>query len=76
MKDLVTYIAASLVDEPDKVFVEEVKTEHMSILQLRVAKGDIGKVIGKKGQTAGAIRTILQAGSSKMRKRFFLEIVE
>jgi predicted RNA-binding protein YlqC (UPF0109 family) len=76
MKDLIKRIAESLVDEPDKVSVEEVSSNNMCILQLNVAKGDIGKVIGKKGRTAAAIRTILHASSVKSKKHFFLEIIE
>lgn len=76
MKELVKLIATALVDEPEEVFIEEVNSNHLSILQLRVAKNDIGKVIGKKGRTAEAIRTILKAVSSKTRKGIFLEILE
>jgi hypothetical protein len=76
MKELVKRIAEALVDEPDKVFVEEVESNSMSILQLHVAENDIGKVIGKKGRTAAAIRTILQASSAKSQKHVFLEIIE
>jgi len=76
MKELVKHIAEFLVDEPDKVKVEEVESNSMCILQLTVAKNDIGKIIGKKGRTASAIRTILQASSSKLNKHIFLEIIE
>ena len=76
MKNLVQHIAASLVQSPDQVFVEEVNTAHVSILQLRVAREDLGRVIGKNGRTADAIRRILQAVSPKMKKNVLLEIVE
>lgn len=76
LKDLVTYIAKSLVDNPESVLLTEVEGEHTSVLELRVAKEDLGKVIGKQGRTARAIRTILAAASSKTQKRTVLEILE
>ncbi len=76
LKELVTYIAKSLVDNPDDVHITEVEGEHTSVLELRVAKEDLGKVIGKQGRTARAIRTILAAASSKAKKRTVLEILE
>ncbi|MCP4626078.1 MAG: KH domain-containing protein [bacterium] len=76
MKEIVETIARALVDEPDDVSVTEVGGAHTSILALKVAKTDIGKVIGKQGRTAGALRTILNAVSAKERKRAVLEIVE
>ncbi len=76
MKDLITHIVQSLVDNPDQVEVLEVKSEHVSVFELRVAKEDIGKVIGKQGRTAQAIRTILNAASGKLKKRNVLEILE
>lgn len=76
LKELVTYIAKSLVDNPDAVQITEVEGEHTSVLELRVAKEDLGKVIGKQGRTARAIRTILAAASSKAKKRTVLEILE
>jgi len=76
LKDLVTYVAKSLVDNPDAVQITEVEGEHTSVLELRVAKEDLGKVIGKQGRTARAIRTILAAASSKAKKRTVLEILE
>jgi len=76
MKDLVTYIAKALVDKPDEVFVTEVEGEQTSVLELKVAKEDLGKVIGKQGRTARAIRTILSASSTKIGKRSVLEILE
>jgi len=76
MKDLIKYIAQSLVDNPDLVAVSEVLGEQTSVLELRVAKEDLGKVIGKQGRTAKAMRTILSAASTKLRKRAVLEIIE
>ena len=76
MKDLIEYIAKSLVDNSDEVRVSEVQGERTSIIELRVAKEDLGKVIGKQGRTARAMRTILSAASTKIRKRSVLEIVE
>ncbi len=76
MKDLIEYIAKALVDEPDEVKVNEVVGEKTSVLELSVAKEDLGKVIGKQGRTARAIRTILSAASTKIRKRSVLEIIE
>jgi predicted RNA-binding protein YlqC (UPF0109 family) len=76
MKDLIEYIAKALVDAPDQVKVNEVVGEKTSVLELTVAKEDLGKVIGKQGRTARAIRTILSAASTKIRKRSVLEIIE
>ncbi len=76
MKELVTYIAQSLVDRPNDVTVEEVEGNQTTVLELTVAKEDLGKVIGKQGRTAQAIRTILSAVSSKVKKRTVLEIIE
>lgn len=76
MKELIKYIAQALVDNPDKVEVTEVIGEQTSVIELRVAKEDLGKVIGKQGRTAKAIRTILSAASTKIRKRAVLEIIE
>ena len=76
MKELIAYIAKALVDKPESVEVTEVDGEQTSVLELRVAKDDLGKVIGKQGRTARAIRTILSAASTKMRKRTVLEILE
>jgi predicted RNA-binding protein YlqC (UPF0109 family) len=76
MKKLVQIIAEALVDQPDLVFITEIGGVNTSILELKVAKEDIGKVIGKQGRTAGAIRTILSAISAKEKKRAVLEIVE
>ena len=76
MKDLVEYIAKSLVDQPDGVKVLEVEGERTSVIELSVAKEDLGKVIGKQGKTARAMRTILSAASAKQKKRTILEIIE
>jgi len=76
MKELIEYIAKSLVDNPEEVSVTELEGEQTSVIELRVAKEDLGKVIGKQGRTAGAMRTILGAASAKMRKRSVLEILE
>jgi len=76
MKDLIAYIAKALVDNPEAVEVSEVMGEQTSVIELRVAKEDLGKVIGKQGRTARAMRTILSAASTKIRKRANLEIIE
>jgi uncharacterized protein len=76
MKDLITYIAKSLVDQPDLVKVTEVEGETTSIIELSVAKEDIGKIIGKQGRTATAIRTIMNAASKKMKRSAVLEIID
>jgi uncharacterized protein len=76
MKELIAYIAKALVDKPEVVEVKEVEGEQTSVLELRVAKEDLGKVIGKQGRTARAMRTILSAASTKIRKRAVLEIIE
>jgi uncharacterized protein len=76
MKDLIGYIAKALVDNPDDVTVSEVEGNQTSVLELKVAKEDLGKVIGKQGRTARAMRTILSAASAKIKKRTVLEIIE
>ena len=76
MKDLVSHIAKALVDQPDKVSVAEIVGSDSNVLELSVAKSDMGKIIGKRGRTAQALRTILSAASGKARKRFILEILE
>jgi len=76
MKDLIKYIAQALVDHPEEVDVSEVVGEQTSVIELRVTKDDLGKVIGKQGKTAKAMRTILSAASSKLNKRAVLEIIE
>ncbi len=76
MKELVELIARALVDHPDEVNVKEVEQDQKTVLELRVAAGDLGKVIGRQGRTARAIRTILAASGTKLKKRFVLEILE
>jgi len=76
MKELITHIAQALVDYPEDVVVSEVEGEQTSVIELKVAKDDLGKVIGKQGRTARAMRTILGAVSTKIRKRAVLEILE
>ncbi|MGD9008906.1 MAG: KH domain-containing protein [Desulfobacteraceae bacterium] len=76
MKDLVKYIAEALVDYPEQVAVNEIIGNQTSVLELKVAKEDLGKIIGKQGRTARAIRTILSAASAKIKKRTVLEIIE
>lgn len=76
MKELIRYMAQALVDHPDLVEVSEVVGEQTSVIELRVAKEDLGKVIGKQGKTAKAMRTILSAASAKVHKRTVLEIIE
>jgi hypothetical protein len=76
MKDLITYIAKALVDNPEAVEVSEVEREQTSVIELKVDKSDLGKVIGKQGRTARAMRTVLSAASTKIRKRAVLEIIE
>lgn len=76
MKDLIKYIAQALVDNPEDVSVNEVEGNQTSVLELKVAKEDLGKVIGKQGRTARAMRTILSAASAKVKKRTVLEILE
>ena len=76
MKELISYIAQALVDRPEEVNVTEVEGDQTSVLELKVAKEDLGKVIGKQGRTARAMRTILSAASAKLKKRTVLEIIE
>ncbi len=76
MKELIEAIAKALVDNPDQVSVRPIEREQVTILELRVHPSDLGKVIGKQGRTARSIRTILNAGAMKLRKRFTLEILE
>ena len=76
MQELVEHLAKALVDETEAVNVTQVEGERATVIELRVAQGDLGKVIGKQGRTARAIRTILNAHATKMRKRAVLEIVE
>lgn len=76
MKELVSEIAKALVDSPDEVSVKEVQGEQVTVLELRVAPSDLGKVIGKQGRTARSIRTLLGAAGMKLHRRFTLEILE
>lgn len=76
LRELIRYMAEALVDHPDKVQVNEVEGSTTSVIELKVAKEDLGKVIGKQGRTARAMRAILSAASTKIRKRAVLEIIE
>jgi hypothetical protein len=76
MKELILYITRSLVDNPDVVRVQEVQGEKTTVIELRVAESDLGKVIGKQGKTAWALSTILNAAATKRQKRAVLEILE
>ena len=76
LKELIEAIAQALVDEPDNVEVQEIDGEHNSLIELRVAKNDIGKVIGKDGRTAQSMRTILTAAATKLGRRAHLDIVD
>lgn len=76
MKDLVVMIAKALVDKPEDVSVNEIEGEKTTVFELRVATSDLGKVIGKQGKTARAMRTILSASGTKIGKRSVLEILE
>ncbi len=76
LEDLVVNIACALVDDPDQVQVNVIQGEQTSVIELKVAKSDLGKVIGRKGRTATAMRTILAAASTKLRQRTILEIIE
>ena len=76
MKELVELVARALVDHPDEVKVKEIEGAQATLLELRVGDGDLGKVIGRQGRTARAMRTILNASGTKLKKRFVLEILE
>jgi predicted RNA-binding protein YlqC (UPF0109 family) len=76
MKELVSYIARALVDYPEQVKVVEIEGNQTTVFELTVAKGDLGKIIGKRGRTAHAIRVLLAAASGKAGKRYVLEIIE
>ncbi len=76
MKDLITEIVKALVDQPDEVSVNEIAASRTIVLEVRVAKTDMGKVIGKRGRTVQAIRTILSSASGKIRKRYRFELFE
>jgi predicted RNA-binding protein YlqC (UPF0109 family) len=73
---LIEYMGKMLVDVPDQVSVNEIAGENTTVIELKVAKEDIGKIIGKQGRTARAIRTVLNGASTKLRKRTVLEIIE
>lgn len=75
MKELVEFIAKSLVDNPDEVIVDEVEDDDSLILKLKVAQNDMGKVIGKQGRIANAIRTVVKASAVKQNKRVVVEII-
>ena len=76
LRDLIEYVGKALVDSPDQVEVSEIVGEQTTVVELKVDKSDLGKVIGKQGRTARALRTILNAASTKLRKRSVLEIIE
>jgi len=76
VKELIEIMAKALVEHPDQVQVNEIAGEHASVIELSTAKEDIGKVIGKRGRNAQAMRTILNAASAKLRKRVVLEIID
>lgn len=76
MKDLILVIAKALVDKPEDVIITEIEGEVTTVYELRVAKEDLGKIIGKQGKTARAMRTILNATATKLKKRVVLEIIE
>ena len=76
LKDLVDFLGRNLTDNPDDVNVNEITGEQVTVIELRVHKDDLGKVIGKQGRTAKSLRTILNAASTKMKKRCVLEIIE
>ena len=76
MKELIKYIAQALVDDPSQVDVKEIKAQQTLILELRVAKEDLGKVIGKKGRSAQAMRTVLSCVCARQQKSAIIEIVE
>ena len=76
MRELIEVVAKALVDFPDQVMVNVVEGQQTTVLELRVAPADLGKVIGKQGRTARAVRTILGAAGMKLRKRFVLEMLE
>jgi predicted RNA-binding protein YlqC (UPF0109 family) len=76
LQELISYVSKSLVDLPDAVEVNEIVGEQTSVIELKVDKTDLGKVIGKQGRTARALRTILNAASTKLKMRSVLEIIE
>ncbi len=76
LKELIEYVSKALVDMPENVVVTEISGEQTTVIELKVDKTDLGKVIGKQGRTARALRTILNAASTKLKKRSVLEIIE
>lgn len=76
LQELISYVSKSLVDMPENVEVNEIVGEQTTVIELKVDKTDLGKVIGKQGRTARALRTILNAASTKLKKRSVLEIIE
>jgi predicted RNA-binding protein YlqC (UPF0109 family) len=76
MKELIEFVAKTLVDQPDRVNINEIVGAQTNVLELKVAKEDVGKIIGKSGRTADAIRTILNCGAAKLNKRFILHIID
>jgi predicted RNA-binding protein YlqC (UPF0109 family) len=76
LKELIKHIVQALVDHPEQVAISEVEGKQSTVLEIKVAKEDIGKIIGKKGRNAQAIRTILNAASAKAKKRTIMEIIE
>ncbi len=76
LAQMIRYLAKMLVDLPDQVHVHEVTGENTTVIELKVAKEDLGKIIGKQGRTARAVRTVLNGASTKLRKRTVLEIIE
>ena len=76
LKDLITFMSKSLVDMPDAVQVNEIVGEQTTVIELKVDKTDLGKIIGKQGRTARSLRTILNAASTKLKRRSVLEIIE
>ena len=76
LSKMIEYVARMLVDLPDDVHVNEIEGENTTVIELKVAKSDLGKVIGKQGRTARAVRTILNGASTKLRRRTVLEILE
>lgn len=76
MKELIEFVAKSLVDNTDKVEINEISGTQTNVIELKVAKEDVGKIIGKSGRTADAIRTILNCGAAKLNKRYILHIID
>jgi len=76
MKDLIIFIAKALVDQPEEVMVSEINGTQSSVIELKVSRDDIGKIVGKHGRTVTAIRTILSAASMKSRKRCILDLLD